>query len=199
MSDYPGLLIAFEGIDNAGKTTQVQRIGNWVRSQGRDTLISRELGTSIGQCFRAEFEAGKLSPRVKALLFAADRYHRLETEISPALGRGIVVLADRWALSSMVYRSVEGQGMTLVKYINEGVTQPDMTFLIDVDPDLAYQRGQAANRHSPYGLDFLGLARKRYLELVQQEKLVVVDGSKSIEQVARNIMGHLVPLLENLK
>ena len=102
MSGYPGLLVAFEGIDNAGKTTQVQHVADWVKSQGRNTLISREMRTGIGQCFRAEFESGKLSPRVKALLFAADRYHRLETEIIPALEQGTVVLADRWALSSLV-------------------------------------------------------------------------------------------------
>jgi thymidylate kinase len=99
----------------------------------------------------------------------------------------------------MVYRSVERQGIALAKYINEDVTPPDMTFLIDVDPNLAYRRGQAVNRHGPYGLDFLELVRKRYLDLVQQERLIVVDGSKSIEQVTGDIIGHLVPLLGKLK
>jgi dTMP kinase len=199
MSGYPGLLVAFEGIDNAGKTTQVQHVADWVKSQGRSTLISREMRTGIGQCFRAEFEAGKLSPRVKALLFAADRYHRLETEIMPALEQGTVVLADRWALSSLVYRSIEGQGVALAEFVNKDATPPDVTFLIDVDSKLAYHRGQIANRHSPYTADFLGLAQKRYLEMVEQEKLIVVDGSRPVEQVTESIIEHLAPLLEELK
>jgi dTMP kinase len=199
MSGYPGLLVAFEGIDNAGKTTQVQHVADWVKSQGRSTLISREMRTGIGQCFRAEFEAGKLSPRVKALLFAADRYHRLETEIMPALEQGTVVLADRWALSSLVYRSIEGQGAALAEFVNKDATPPDVTFLIDVDSNLAYHRGQIANRHSPYTADFLGLAQKRYLEMVEQEKLIVIDGSRPVEQVTESIIEHLAPLLEELK
>ncbi len=199
MSSYPGLLVAFEGIDNAGKTTQVQHVADWVKSQGRNTLISREMRTGIGQCFRAEFETGKLSPRVKALLFAADRYHRLETEIIPALEQGTVVLADRWALSSLVYRSIEGQGAALAEFINKDATPPDITFLIDVDANLANHRGQIANRHSPYTADFLGLAQNRYLEMVEQEKLIVIDGSRPVEQVTESIIEHLAPLLEELK
>jgi len=87
MSNYPGLLVAFEGIDNAGKTTQVQSVTGRLVSQGKEVQISREMRTGIGQCFRTEFEAGRLSPRVKALLFAADRYYRLETEIIQHLNK----------------------------------------------------------------------------------------------------------------
>jgi dTMP kinase len=199
MSDYPGLLVAFEGIDNAGKTTQVQSVADRLISQGKKVQISREMRTGIGQCFRTEFEAGKLSPRVKALLFAADRYHRLETEIIPALEQGVVVLADRWALSSLVYRSIEGQGVELAEFVNRDVTPPDITFLIDVEPKLAYHRGQTANRRSPYSEDFLKLARERYIELAEKERLIVIDGSQSVEQVTENIMRHLALLLEKLK
>ena len=100
MSFYPGLLVAFEGIDNAGKTTQVKLVADWLKSCGWSTLISLEMRTGIGESFRAEFEIGKLSPRIKALLFAADRYYRLENEIIPALDQGAIVLADRWYLSA---------------------------------------------------------------------------------------------------
>ncbi|MCZ7673893.1 MAG: dTMP kinase [Chloroflexi bacterium] len=199
MSNYPGLLAAFEGIDNVGKTTQVQSVARQLLSQGKKVQISREMRTSIGKCFRSEFEAGKLAPRVKALLFAADRYFRLETEIIPALKQGTVVLADRWALSSLVYRSVEGQGVELADFVNKDVVPPDLTFLIDVEPGLAYHRGLTANRRSPYSEDFLRLARDRYMELVEKEKLIVIDGSQEVEQVTENIMRHLMPLLEKIK
>ena len=199
MSSYPGLLVGFEGIDNSGKTTQVQCVAEWAKSQGWNVLVSREMSTGIGQCFRAEFETGKLSPRVKALLFAADRYHRLEREIIPALEQGAVVLADRWALSSLVYRSVEGQAVALAELVNKDVVPPDIIFLLDVDSDLAYHRGQVANRHSPYTAGFLEIARKRYLEMVEQERLIMVDGSRSVAQVTVSIVKHLASLLEGLK
>ena len=199
MLNYPGLLVAFEGIDNAGKTTQLQGVAEQLMSQGKKIQVSREMRTGIGQCFRTEFEAGTLSPRVKALLFAADRYHRLETEIVPALEQGIIVLADRWALSSLVYRSIEGQGVELAELVNREVIPPDITFLINVEPDLAYRRGQIANRQSPYSEDFLKLARERYTELADKECLVVIDGSRAVEEVTESIMGHLTPLVENLK
>lgn len=106
MSNYSGLLIVFEGIDNAGKTTQIKVVADRLLSQGKRVHLSQEMRTGIGQCFKTEFEAGKLCPKVKALLFAADRYHRLETDIIPVLKQGAIVLADRWALSSLVYRSI---------------------------------------------------------------------------------------------
>ena len=196
MSNYRGRLIAFEGIDNAGKTTQVLRVADWLQSRGYDMLTSQELKTGIGQCFRAEFEAGKLSPRIKALLFAADRYYRLETEIIPALEQGRIVLADRWALSALVYRGVEGEGLSLAEFVNKDVIPPDVTFLIDIDPHLAYHRGQIAQRRSPYSEEFLGLARKRYLELASTEGLIVIDGSQPVEQVTEDIVSPLARLLD---
>jgi len=199
MSDYSGRLVVFEGIDNAGKTTQIQRVADWLESEGWNTLISREMRTGIGKCFRSEFEAGQLSPRVKALLFAADRHHRLETEIVPALEQGVIVLADRWSLSSLVYRTIEGSGVKLAEFINKDAKPPDVIFLIDIDPNLAYHRGQIANRHNPYTTGFLRLARRCYLEIAEREKLVVVDGSQSVKQVTASIMEHLVHLLRELK
>lgn len=71
--------------------------------------------------------------------------------------------------------------------------------MLDVDPDSAYHRGQKANRQSPYSEDFLKLARQRYLELAEKEKLVVIDGSQPIEQVTNCIIEHLTPVLEKSK
>lgn len=199
MTDHPGLLIALEGIDNVGKTTQAQRLADWLRSHNRSVIISRELRTGIGQCFRAEFEARKLSPRIKALLFAADRYYRLETEILPALEQGVVVLVDRWVQSALVYRGVEGQGEDLAKLVNQDTATPDITFLIDIEADLAYDRGRMANKQSPYSTDFLTVARKHYLEIAGQQGLIVVDGAQSIEQVTGSLIEHLMPLLGERK
>jgi len=194
-----GLLIVFEGIDNAGKTTQIKVVADRLSSKGRNVHISQEMKTGIGQCFKTEFEAGKLSPKVKALLFAADRYYRIETEIVPLLKQNAVVLADRWVLSSLVYRSIEGQGLELAEYINQDVIQPDITFVLDVDPDSAYYRGQKAKRHSPYSADFLKIARQRYLELAEKQNLIVIDGSQPIEQVTDCIIQHLTFVLEKSK
>lgn len=195
MIKHSGLLVVLEGIDNSGKTTQIKRIADWLRSQGHNALISRELSTGIGKCFKAEFETGELSPRVKALLFAADRYHRIETEIIPALERGVVVLADRWTLSSLVYRSVEGSGLSLAEFVNKEAITPDVIFLIDIDPKLAYHRGQMANRQSPYSEEFLSLARRKYLELATGQGITIIDGSQSIEKMTEDIVRHLAHLL----
>ena len=98
-----------------------------------------------------------------------------------------------------MYRSIEGQGVELADFVNRDVTPPDITFLIDIEPGLAYHRGQIANRRNPYSEDFLKLARERYIELAEKERLIVIDGSMSVEQVTENIMRHLAPLLEKLK
>ena len=201
MSICSGLLVAFEGIDNAGKTTQVRRIAEWLESRGHDVIISKELETGIGRCFRTEFEVGKLSPRVKALLFAADRYYRLETRIDPVLKRGGTVLVDRWALSAIVYRGVEGgKGLALAEIVNEDAPLPRVTFLLDIDSDLAYRRGQVAQKTTPYSKDFLESARKRYLESAEsQDGIVLIDGTQSVEQVTDDIVGHLVQILERFE
>ncbi len=151
-------------------------------------FTSKELTTPIGQLIRSYFERPSFTPVLKALLFAADRMQRLEQEIEPALKSDIIVLADRWTLSALAYRIVEGLDKQYVLQVNSLVRLPDVTVLLDIPSDESLKRGQIAGKSCPYSTDFLEAARQCYLELADQFQVPIVDGLQPLAQVSAEIM-----------
>src|SRR4029453_9258791 len=138
----PGRLIAFEGVEGAGKSTQLELLCRALEGRGREVVVTREPGgTPAGERVRAlvldpEVE---LHPRAEALLFAAARAELVEEVIRPALERGAVVLCDRYLDSSLAYQgSARGLGVGPVTEVNRFATGgivPDLVVLLDLDPD----------------------------------------------------------------
>jgi len=134
-----GLLIAFEGGEGAGKTTQARLLAIWLREQGYDVIATQEPGaTKVGMRLRAlllDTAHTGLSPRAEALMYAADRAEHVESVIVPALERGTVVVTDRYVDSSIAYQGrgrqqPVGEVAGLNRWATGGL-EPDLTILLD--------------------------------------------------------------------
>jgi dTMP kinase len=141
----PGLLVAIEGIDGAGTTTQARRLVEWLNARGRPAHATREPSTGpIGALLRAILR-GEHAPAdgaAIALLFAADRLDHLAREVEPELERGRVVVSDRYVLSSLAYQSV-ALDRAWVEALNARARPADLTLLVEVPVEIAAERRRA--------------------------------------------------------
>ena len=199
----PGLFISFEGGDGVGKTTQIRILADLLTAADVDHILTREPGgTELGvEIRRLLLHGGHVAPRAEALLYAADRAHHIATRVRPALERGAVVLADRYLDSSVAYqgaaRSLGPQEVRdLSLWATEGLL-PDLTVLLDGDPDLAERRttGRGAkDRLEQEGDAFRVALREQFLTLAQSEpeRFVVVDADRPVDQVADDVIEAVV-------
>jgi dTMP kinase len=137
-----GRFIALEGIDGSGTTRQCSALAAALRDRGHEVLETHEPSDrSIGRVIRERLSLGAepTDPWALALLFAADRIDHVECEIEPALRRGEVVICDRYVMSSLVYQSLECDPLW-VQSINRRAPWPDLTFVLQVAPEVALER-----------------------------------------------------------
>ena len=195
-----GLLIAFEGGDASGKTTQARRISDLIGA-----IFTREPGgTEVGESLRELLLDAQtpLAFRTEALLMAASRAQLVEEVIRPNLENGIHVVSDRFLASSVVYQGyATGLPVNDVRELAIFATNgllPDLTVLIDVPVELSMQRRtDMPDRFESETAEFHEKVRSGYLALAEDapEKWVVIDGSGSLEQVSslvdEALMDHL--------
>ncbi len=191
-----GLFISIEGGDMAGKTTQAGLLARWLRSRGRDVLVTREPGgTPAGEAIRdilLHKRGAGLTPVTEALLFAASRGQLVAEVIRPALALGKIVIADRYADSSLAYQAFAlGLPFDRVLSVNEwgiGSLWPDLTILLDLrDPASARARPRKApaDRIEDRQGDFHARAASGYRELARRypDRYVVVDATQPVPVV----------------
>lgn len=193
---HPGLFVSFEGGDGAGKTTQADLLGRWLADQGREVVRTREPGgTDLGVTLRnLVLHGDHVDARTEALLYATDRAHHVASVIGPALARGAVVLTDRYLDSSLAYQAGGrelgmGQMRDLQMWAVGGLL-PDMTVLLDLDPELLPQRLTGApDRLERAGMDFHRRTRQAYLDLAaaEPERWVVLDASAEVGEIQSEI------------
>jgi dTMP kinase len=188
------LFLVLEGIDGAGTTTQTERLVAHLARLGRPAHATREPSSGpIGRLLR-EMLAGDHAPApgqrvagsTMALLFAADRRDHLQREIEPALAAGRDVVSDRYLLSSLAYQAEEADRLW-VSQLARDVRRPDLTVLLDLPIELAALRRQRAGRPiERYDADsYLAKVARNYRDLAaQDEAVVLLDGSASVDQVA---------------
>lgn len=193
-----GLFIAFEGGEGAGKSSQVRRLAETLRQQGRQVVVTHEPGDSrIGPGIRQMLlDIGNrgLSPKAEALLYAADRAEHVDALIRPALAEGKVVISDRYVDSSLAY---QGAGRELaeqdVEHINAWATAgllPDLTVLLDIDPELGLRRaGATPDRLESEPLDFHRRVRDKFCALAARrpDAYLVLDADQSKAALAAAI------------
>ncbi|HHV54143.1 MAG TPA: dTMP kinase [Firmicutes bacterium] len=197
-----GAFITFEGVDGAGKSTQLELLVRALRRAGYPVIASREPGGSpLGEAVRQllldpKYTFGSMT---EVLLMAAARAAHVEQVIRPALDRGDFVLVDRYVDSSLAYQGVGlGVGIDPVLRINEFAIQrtwPDLTILLDVPVAVAWERirtrrGEAASdRLEARGSGYQEKVRTGYLELARRwpERIVVVDARGPVQQVAEQV------------
>jgi dTMP kinase len=187
-----GVFIALEGGDGAGKSTQARLLCTWLEELGHTVVVTREPGgTAFGHTVRdLVLHGDHVAPRAEALLFAADRAHHVETLILPALGRGEVVITDRYMDSSIAYQGAgRDLGVDEVRELNLWATDgllPALTVLIDLPADVGRARRHGVHdRLESESADFHGAVRDLFLALALADpgRYLVVDGQLPSAQV----------------
>lgn len=197
-----GLFVAFEGGEGTGKTTQIGRAAQWLRDRGETVVTTREPGgTNLGAELRRLLldPDGHVTPRAETLIYAADRAHHVDTVISPALGRGEVVLTDRFVDSTLAYQGAGrglGDGARGVTEWATGGLLPHLTVLLDLDPELGLARAGARaslDRLESASLEFHLAVRAGFLALAAADpaRYLVLDAAAEPDAIASQVAQEL--------
>ncbi len=198
----PGLLIAFEGGEGSGKTTQARLTAIWLRGLGYEVETTFEPGaTKIGMRLRALLRDTKhagMSPWTEAFMYAADRAEHVASVIKPALDRGEIVITDRYVDSSLAY---QGAGRSLpveeIASLNSRATggrTPDLTVLLDMDPIAGLRRRtRSADRLEAEPAEFHQRVRAEFLALARAEpaRYLVLDADRPQDEITRDIQDRI--------
>ncbi|OYO24130.1 dTMP kinase [Enemella dayhoffiae] len=189
-----GWFVVFEGGDGAGKSTQVRRLVDWLTEQGHEVVLTREPGdTELGQQVRGivlDPSTGEVDLRAEALLIAADKAQHLFQVVRPALERGAVVVCDRYVDSMIAYQGAgRGLGTERVRELADWATdglRPDLTVLLDVDPDEAVHRKEVKDRLEGLGVEFHTRVRNAFVELAAAEpdRYLVLPARRSRDEIS---------------
>ena len=202
------LFITFEGGEGSGKSTQVNLLKDYLDNLNFETIKTREPGgTPSAEILRDLLTTGeveKWTPMSEALLMWASRYEHLIQVIEPALNSGKNVICDRFYDSTYAYQGVAHNlgidKMEKLKKIIIGDIEPDVTFVLDIDPKVGLKRSldrpNQENRFESYNIDFHNKIRSAFLEIAKKNKnrCVVVDASLN-EQEINNL---IITVIDNL-
>ncbi|MEJ6401538.1 dTMP kinase [Yoonia sp. 2307UL14-13] len=199
----PPRFITFEGIDGSGKSTQARRFAHHLRGKGHEVVLTREPGGSPGaEEIRQLVLTGdpdRWSAETEILLFTASRRDHLEKTIEPSLAAGKIVISDRFADSTRIYQgATRGDLRNMVDQLHTLMIkrEPDLTFIIDMDPATALERGLARksgeDRFEDFGLPFQETLRHGFLALAHAHpnRCVLIDGNRTEDQIASEIAAH---------
>jgi dTMP kinase len=201
-----GLLLALEGGEGAGKSTQARLLAIWLRDQGYDVVATHEPGaTKVGMRLRAlllDTTHTGLSPRSETLMYAADRAEHVASVIGPALERGAIVVTDRYVDSSLAY---QGAGRLLpvseVETLNQWATgglMPDLTIVLDLPPAAGLQRRErSGDRLEAEPAEFHERVRSGFLALsaAEPERYLLLDATRPSTEISREIQSRVRDLL----
>lgn len=205
-----GWFITFEGPDGSGKTTQIQLLQDFLTAEGCPVLLTREPGgTRIGEKIRElilDREYQEMDAATEALLYAASRAQHVAQVIRPALAAGKTVICDRFVDSSVAYQGY-GRGLGgQVELINQMATEglkPDLTVLLMVKPDLGRARVENGregeiDRLEGEAPEYRQRVYRGYCELAEREpeRIMLIDGAGTIEDISARIRSRIGALLE---
>lgn len=195
------MFITLEGPDGSGKSSQIEPLAEYLRQQGCSVITTREPGgTSISNQVRdvlKSMENKSMHPRTEILLFCAARAQLVEEVICPALEKGMIVLSDRYADSTLAYQGY-GHGYdldflrSLLNFATGGLW-PDLTLYLDVDAETGLNRRKSGggewNRLDDYALAFHRRVRQGYVELAAQQpqRWVTVDAGQPMQVVQQEL------------
>ncbi len=195
-----GKFISIEGMDGAGKSTQIKYMKDFFEAHGHSVLHTREPGgTAIGEKIRElvlDKEHQEMGNITEALLYAASRAQHVKEVILPAINEGKIVICDRFVDSSMVYQGRgRGLGYAAIKSINDFATSyltPDLTILFDIDPQMSLQRiniGDEGDRLEREKIEFHVTVHAAYMELAKMypERIKVIKANRGIEEIREDV------------
>jgi len=194
-----GAFIVLEGGDGSGKTTQARALYSALRHEGYKVHLTAEPSRSTaGRLIQRKILHGKkTSPEVEALLFAADRFLHLESEILPALADGKIVVCDRYMYASFAYQGAQGVDSHWLREINRFAAKTDLALYLDVPAETGMSRIKRKKSvlERP---ELQGRVRDEYLKMVQAGELTLVDGTQPIRKVGENILDLVTRRLREL-
>lgn len=196
------MFITFEGIDGSGKSTQARILAEALRAGGSDVVLTREPGGSPGaeeiRRLVLEGDPDRWSAETEILLFTAARRDHLERLIEPSIKAGKIVISDRFADSTRMYQGLSrGDLRAVVDKLHALMIgrEPDLTFIIDMDPEVGLARAKGRNgteeRFEDFGADLQRRMRAGFLDLAREfpGRCRVIDGNRPTETVAAEIAG----------
>lgn len=205
-----GVFLTIEGIDGAGKSTQARMLAERLRGLGREVVETREPGGAPGaeeiRRLLVEGDPARWSPETETLLFTAARHDHVERVVEPALGRGAVVLCDRYADSTRAY---QGAGAASRREFVDRLHRlaigldPDLTLIFDIDPASALERARTRaseldeNRFEKKGLEFQSRLRDEFLAIAAAEpgRCALIDANQPPDSVASQVWAAVAPRL----
>lgn len=213
MSEKPGFFISFEGGEGSGKTTQIRRLEEWFRHQGRDVVVTREPGGSPGaeeiRNLLLTGDPGRWDAVTEAFLMFASRRDHVERTIRPALAEGHVVLCDRFADSSVAYQGYgHGLGPDYIRnlwMLAIGDFKPDLTLIFDLPIEVGLDRAgarfanvsAAEDRFERMGLEFHQRLREGFMEIArtQSDRCRIIDADSDVDTVGERMISAVADAL----
>jgi dTMP kinase len=204
------MFITLEGPEGGGKTAHVQPLAHFLNEKGYSVITTREPGgTEIGDQVRAiltNLDNTSMKPRTETLLFLAARAQLVEELIRPELKQNHIVLSDRYADSTLAYQGYgHGNDLQVLRHLLNFATGnlwPDLTLLLNIDPEIGLQRKRSGgewNRLDAYTLAFHQRVSQGYQELAQQDpqRWVLIDANLSFDAVQNQIRQIVVQRLSS--
>jgi len=184
-----GLLIAFEGLDQSGKQTQAELLRDRLAAAGRHIrlLAFPDRETAIGQEIEGALRGGRdYSAEVMQLLYVANRYE-WKREIERERGAGTIVICDRYLASSVAYGEAQGLDPVWLIEMQRHLPQPDVTFLLDIAPEVSARRKTADRDKYERDLALLGRVRESYVRLARNSGWVHLSADRDRAAVGSDI------------
>jgi dTMP kinase len=197
-----GRFITFEGIDGSGKSTLLQALAESLPALGIAAIQTREPGgTGLGESLRTLMLNRPMSPLTETLLMFAARIEHVDETILPALSRGNWVLCDRFTDATYAYqcagRGIPAEWVASLENWVHPTLQPDLTVLVDLDPQAAERRRAAQRRHDRFEseqLAFFERVRLMYLQRANElaHRYLILDGHRAVADNLRVVQERLV-------
>ncbi|MEK7433268.1 MAG: dTMP kinase [Cyanobacteriota bacterium] len=199
------MFITFEGVEGAGKTTQIGLLKDFFEKIGKKVIVTRqpggtELGKKIRELILDPEQEDKPSKMCELMLYLADRAHHTETVIEKNLKENTVVLSDRYADSTIAYQGYARNGnIEQLEFLNNIATKgikPDITIVLDIDPNISMERIQERklDRIESEKIDFHNKVREGFLEIAKKEpeRVIIINANESLEQIKEQIESIIV-------
>ncbi len=197
-----GILITFEGIDGAGKSTQARRLAEALRDRGLDVVLTREpTDGPWGRLIRTAAQSNRLEPREEVEAFLEDRREHVRSLVAPALAAGRIVIIDRYYLSSVAYQGARGIDPDAIRAVNESFApRPDRVYLVEIP--VASGLGRVATRGAGSSDAFERADTltevARIFAAAQGPEIRRVDGARTQDEIAREILSDASELVDSL-
>lgn len=192
-----GLLVAFEGLDQSGKQTQAEGLRDFVLARGQEChlLSFPDYDTAIGSEIAKALHGGRdYAADTLQLLYVANRYEK-RAMIEALLAAGTTIVCDRYVASSIAYGEAQGLDAAWLSDIQRFLPAADLTIVLDIDPETAVQRKSANRDRYERDLALLSRVRRSYLRQGTQAGWRVLDGERPKDDVSRDVVTAVAPLL----